>query len=76
VRNVRRIVAGELLCAAQGIHTLRPLRSSPRLQSALDALRTVVPPLTADRRPDGDLAQLDASIQSGALADAAEVPIL
>lgn len=76
VRNVRRIIAGELLCAAQGIHTLRPLRSTRRLEAALDAVRSDVPPLTTDRRSDGDLALLDASIESGAVADAAEVPSL
>jgi histidine ammonia-lyase len=76
VRNVRRIVAGELLCAAQGIHTLRPLRSTRRLEAALDALRADVPPLSGDRRPDRDLERLDALIESGVLADAAEVPSL
>ncbi len=76
VRNVRRIVAGELLCAAQGIHTLRPLRSSRRLEAALASLRGLVPPLTGDRRPDRDLDQLDEWIRSGAAAGAAEVPWL
>ena len=72
--HLRLILAGELLCAAQGIHTLRPLRSSPRLEAALDALRKIVPPLTEDRRPDRDLERLDGRIRSGAGAHAAEVP--
>jgi len=76
VRNVRRIVAGELLCAAQGIHTLRLLRSSRRLEAALESLRTLVPPLTGDRRPDRDLERLDEWIRSGAGSGAAEVPWL
>ena len=33
VRNVRRVVAAELLCAAQGIEFLRPLSSSALLEA-------------------------------------------
>jgi histidine ammonia-lyase len=73
VRNVRRIVAAELLCAAQGIHLLRPLRSSERLEKALLGLRAIVPPLEADRRQDRDLERLDEWIASGAAADLAQV---
>ncbi|HMI31694.1 MAG TPA: aromatic amino acid lyase, partial [Candidatus Limnocylindrales bacterium] len=73
VRNVRRIVAAELLCAAQGIHLLRPLRSSDRLERVLDSLREIVPPLTEDRRQDRDLARLDEWIASGVPADLAQV---
>jgi histidine ammonia-lyase len=73
VRNVRRIVAAELLCAAQGIHLLRPLRSSERLERSLGGLREIVPPLEEDRRQDHDLARLDEWIASGAAADLAQV---
>jgi histidine ammonia-lyase len=73
VRNVRRIVAAEFLCAAQGIHLLRPLRSSERLEAVLAALREIVPPLTEDRRQDQDLARLDEWIASGAPSDLARV---
>jgi len=73
VRNVRRIVAAELLCAAQGIHLLRPLRSGERLERMLGALREIVPPLGDDRRQDQDLARLDAWIASGIPADLAQV---
>jgi len=73
VRNVRRIVAAELLCAAQGIHLLRPLRSSERLERAIAGLREIVPPLAEDRRQDRDLDALDQWIASGAGADLAAV---
>jgi histidine ammonia-lyase len=73
VRNVRRIVAAELLCAAQGIHLLRPLRSSERLERVLDSQREIVPPLSEDRRQDRDLARLDEWIASGTPADLAQV---
>jgi histidine ammonia-lyase len=72
-RNVRRIVAAELLCAAQGIEFLRPLRSSAPLESLLAELRRRVPALDEDRRPDEDLARLDAWIAEGGVARAAGV---
>ncbi|MBI4364411.1 MAG: histidine ammonia-lyase [Candidatus Latescibacteria bacterium] len=72
-RNVRRIVAAELLCAAQGIHLLRPLRSSAPLEGALEALREIVPPLSEDRRQDRDLERVDDWIASGAPAAIAGV---
>jgi len=65
VGNVRRIVAAELLCAAQGIEFLRPLRSSPQLESLLAGIRELVPPLLDDRRQDQDLARLDSFIAEG-----------
>ena len=74
VRNVRRIVAGELLCAAQGIEFLRPLRSSGPLERVHKAIRERVPPLGQDRRQDQDLSALDLWIERGAAADAAGVP--
>jgi histidine ammonia-lyase len=48
VRNVRRVVAAELLCAAQGLDFLRPLRSSERLESLHRGIRERVPPLTEE----------------------------
>jgi histidine ammonia-lyase len=73
VRNVRRIVAAELLCAAQGIESLRPLRASGALEALHRGLRALVPPLEGDRRLDQDLARVDAWIASAAAADAAGV---
>ncbi len=73
VRNVRRIVAAELLCAAQGIEFLRPLRSSAPLERLHQGVRKLVPPLAEDRRQDQDLAALDGWIEGGLAADAAGV---
>lgn len=73
VRNVRRIVAAELLCAAQGIESLRPHRSSAPLEALHAGVRALVPPLTGDRRLDQDLERLDSWIASAAAADAADV---
>ncbi|HET9251860.1 MAG TPA: histidine ammonia-lyase [Candidatus Eisenbacteria bacterium] len=71
VRNVRRIVAAELLCAAQGLEFLRPLRSSERLEALHRGVRERVPELTEDRRQDVDLAALDQWIETGGAAGAA-----
>lgn len=76
VRNVRRIVAAELLCAAQGIEFLRPLQSSEPLELLHRGIRERVPPLTQDRRQDEDLAAVDAWIEQGSAADTARVPEL
>lgn len=73
VRNVRRIVAAELLCAAQGLEFLRPLRSSGRLEALHAGVRERVPELTEDRRLDGDLAAVDQWIETGGTAAAARV---
>jgi histidine ammonia-lyase len=72
-RNVRRIVAAELLCAAQGIEFLRPLRTSAPLEALLLGIRERVPPLDGDRRQDQDLARLDAWIAEGGASRSAGV---
>ena len=47
--NLARLLAVELMAAAQGIELRRPLRSSARLEAAVAAVREVCPFL--DRRP-------------------------
>lgn len=73
VRNARRIVAAELLCAAQGIEFLRPLRSSAPLERLHGGIRERVPALDEDRRQDRDLDALDGWIADGSAAAAAGV---
>ena len=68
VRNARRIVAAELLCAAQGIEFLRPLRSSAPLERLHAGIRERVPALDEDRRQDQDLEALDGWIADGSAA--------
>ncbi|WMS44347.1 histidine ammonia-lyase [Acuticoccus sp. MNP-M23] len=48
-RNLAGIVAVEALAAAQGIDLRAPLKSSPKLERAKDAIRAVVPKLEEDR---------------------------
>src|SRR5262249_8425384 len=49
VANVSRIVAVELICAAQGVELRHPARPSPANEALLKKIREVCPPLTEDR---------------------------
>ncbi len=55
VANVRRVVAVELICAAQGVELRRPARPSPAGAALLEAVRAVCPPLTDDRPVGPDI---------------------
>jgi histidine ammonia-lyase len=66
VENVERIVAIELMCAAQAVEFRRPLRSSPQLEAVHDAVRRVVPRLEQDRVLSGDIAALARAVGNGA----------
>jgi histidine ammonia-lyase len=48
VRNVEIILAIELMCAAQGLDFLKPLRPSPRLQAVYERVRERVPFIEKD----------------------------
>jgi histidine ammonia-lyase len=49
LENTGRIVAIELLAAAQGIEFLRPLKSSPVLEGVLRRIRNISPAMMQDR---------------------------
>jgi histidine ammonia-lyase len=66
VEHVERVVAIELMCAAQAVEFRRPLRSSPRLEAVHEAVRKVVPRLEQDRVLAGDMEALSAAIRNGA----------
>lgn len=65
------VVAIELLCAAQAIESHRPLKSGRKIERAHAAIREVVPPLTDDRPPSPDIAEIVRLIRSDAFADLA-----
>jgi histidine ammonia-lyase len=48
VGNVEMILAIELMCAAQGLEFLKPLKPSPRLQDVHSRVRELVPALERD----------------------------
>ncbi len=56
VSNTNTILAIELLCGAQGIDLLRPLRSSPALEKLHAALRERIAFWEVDREMAGDIA--------------------
>ena len=63
--NVRRVLAIELLAAAQGLDLLRPLRSSRALEALHAAVRERVARWTEDRQFSPDLAASEAFLAAG-----------
>lgn len=68
VRNFETVVAIELLCAAQGLEFLRPLKPGRGVAKAYALVRERVQPLTGDRPLQPDLEALTDLVQSGELA--------
>ena len=63
--NAARIVAIELLAAAQGLEFLRPLKPGHGVARTLAALRRLVPPLASDRPLSGDIERIAAGLRDG-----------
>jgi len=68
--NTSRIVAVEVLAAAQGIEFIRPLRTSPALEAVLRLVRSVSPALRADRSLARDIEAVHHLVSGGSLAAA------
>jgi histidine ammonia-lyase len=62
--NARRVLAMELLAAAQGLDFLRPLRTSPVLEKVMRQIRKHVPRADEDRSFHEDLIFLEGLIAS------------
>lgn len=58
VRNVEMILAIELMCSAQGLDFLKPLRPGPRLAEAYSRVREFVPSLDRDAPLSGYIESL------------------
>jgi histidine ammonia-lyase len=65
VENAERVLAIELMCAAQAIEFRRPLKSSREVEGAIEAVRSVVPRLEEDRVLATDIDALAAAVRSG-----------
>ncbi|HET7599712.1 MAG TPA: histidine ammonia-lyase [Gemmatimonadales bacterium] len=68
--NAQRVVAAELLCAAQGLEFLKPLapgRGVADLYRRVRGASPGVPPLVEDRPPAPDLERLAAAVARGEL---------
>lgn len=63
--DATRIVAVELLAAAQGLEFLRPLKPGRGVARALAAVRGLVPPLVNDRPLGRDIERITAALRSG-----------
>jgi histidine ammonia-lyase len=67
LRNTGRIVAIELLAAAQGIEFLRPLRSAPALEEVLRLVRSLSPAMMQDRSLAYDIEAIFHLVEAGDL---------
>jgi histidine ammonia-lyase len=73
--NLQVILGVEAMCAAQGVDCRAPLTTSAPLRAVLARLRADIPPLVEDRYLAPDLAAAARLVASGALADAAGLPL-
>ena len=67
VENVERVLAIELMCAAQALEFRRPLKSSGRIEEAHAVIRGVVPRLERDRVLAPDIDAMSGAIRQGKL---------
>ena len=68
--NAQRVVAAELLCAAQGLEFLKPLTPGRGVRELYRKIRSLDPPiapLSNDRPPGPDLERLAAAVAEGEL---------
>jgi histidine ammonia-lyase len=67
VGNTRAVLAIEALAAMRALDLLRPLRSSPAIETARDRIREVSPQWTHDRPLTPDIRSVDNLIAAGGL---------
>ncbi len=72
VTNASRVLACELLCSAQGLEFLRPLKAGKGAEAAYRHIREHVRPLGRDRTLHRDLEAVERLIRSGSLLKAIE----
>jgi histidine ammonia-lyase len=72
VTNTTRVLACELLCAAQGLEFRQPLRAGKGAEAAYRHIREHVRPLGRDRTLHRDLEAVERLIRSGSLLAAVE----
>ena len=73
--NTSRVLACELLCAAQGLEFLQPLRPGQGVEAAYRHIREYVRPLARDRTLHRDLEAVERLIRSGSLLTAVETSV-
>jgi histidine ammonia-lyase len=65
VEHAERVLAIELMCAAQGLEFRRPLKAGQAVEAAYEVVRTVVPRLEADRTLAPDIDAMAAAVRTG-----------
>lgn len=65
VRNLRHVLAIELITAAEGLEYRRPLQSSEAVEKAHSIVRQYVEPAAGDRPPSPDIIRLGDAIAAG-----------
>jgi histidine ammonia-lyase len=68
VANVQRVLAIELMCAAQGLDYRAPLKAGRGALRGHELVRTMVQPLNADRVLTPDIEQLADAVALGKFA--------
>ena len=68
LHNLRHVLAVELMCAAQGLESRRPMRSGAGVERAHAAIRARVPKLEADRVLGPDIESLAVGVALGEFA--------
>ncbi len=63
VENAERVIACELMAAAEGLEYRKPLKPGPRLATWYEKVRSVVPHLDTDRPLGDDIERLAAEIR-------------
>lgn len=71
LENTTRVIAIEMIAAAQGIDFI-PLKSSPAIEAVRGVIRSEVPHLEEDRPLSGDIEKVATMIRDGRLVRAAE----
>ncbi len=66
--NTGRVIAVELMCAAQGVEQ-RSMEPAPGTAGVRDIVRSVCPPLVEDRPSGSDIMKIAELIESGAFSD-------
>lgn len=72
--NTARVVAVELMCAAQGVEQRAP-DPAPGTAAVHGVVRSVCPTLVEDRAPGPDIEKIAALINAGAFSDIEEVQV-
>jgi histidine ammonia-lyase len=71
VECLEYVLGIELLCAAQAVEDLEPLRPGRGVGQAVDVIRKKIPPLTRDRVLAEDMEQAASMVRSGVLSTVA-----